>query len=100
MTLPYWPLSAFYFFFFAVVGAMLPFWPLYLESLGFGPVEIGALVAMVMVTKIVAPNLWGWMADRRGRRMPLVRLACFAATLVFAAVWLSTRFWWLAVLSR
>ncbi len=98
MTSPYWPLSAFYFFFFAVVGAMLPFWPLYLESLGLAPVQIGALVAIVMVTKIVAPNVWGWVADRRGRRMPLVRLACFAATLVFAAVLASTRFWWLAVL--
>lgn len=98
MTSPYWSLSAFYFFFFAAVGAMLPFWPLYLESLGFGPVQIGALVAIVMLAKIVAPNVWGWIADRRARRMPLVRLACFAATVVFAAVLLSTRFWWLAAL--
>jgi len=98
MASPYWSLSAFYFFFFAVLGAMLPFWPLYLESLGFGPVQIGTLVAFVMVTKIVAPNVWGWVADRRGRRMPLVRLACFAATLIFAAVSLSTRFWWIALL--
>jgi PPP family 3-phenylpropionic acid transporter len=98
MTSPYWSLSTFYFFFFAVVGAMLPFWPLYLESLGFGPVQIGTLMALVMVTKIVAPNVWGWVADRRGRRMALVRLACFAATLIFAAVLVSTRFWWLALL--
>ena len=98
MTPPYWSLSAFYFFFFAVVGALLPFWPLYLESLGFGPVQIGTLVAFVMVTKIVAPNVWGWVADRRGRRMALVRLACIAATLIFAAVLLSTRYWWIALL--
>lgn len=98
MRSPYWTLSAFYFFFFAVVGSMLPFWPLYLESLGFAPVEIGTLVALAMLTKIVAPNVWGWIADRRGRRMPLVRLACFCATLVFAAVLVSTRFWWLAAL--
>jgi PPP family 3-phenylpropionic acid transporter len=98
MRSPYWSLSAFYFFFFAVVGAMLPFWPLYLESLGFAPVQIGTLVALAMLTKIVAPNVWGWVADRYGRRMLLVRLACFAATLIFAAVLVSTRFWWLAAL--
>ncbi len=98
MTLPHAPLATFYFFFFAVTGAMLPFWPLYLESLGFTPVAIGTLVALVMVTKIVAPNVWGWVADRRGRRMALVRLGCFTATLVFAAVLLSSRFWWLALL--
>ena len=79
MANPYWSLSAFYFFFFSVVGAMLPFWPLYLESLGLTPVEIGALVAVAMLTKIVAPNVWGWVADRRGERMALVRVACFAA---------------------
>jgi len=98
MTSPYWSLSAFYFFFFATVGALLPFWPLYLESLGFGPVQIGTLVALVMVTKIVAPNLWGWVADRRGRRMRLVRVACIAAALIFAAVLPATRFWWIALL--
>jgi PPP family 3-phenylpropionic acid transporter len=98
MTTPYWSLSAFYFLFFAVTGSLVPFWPLYLEHLGFGPVEIGTLVALVMVTKIIAPNLWGWVADRGGRRMPLVRVAAFAATLIFAAVTLSPRFWWIATL--
>ena len=98
MSSPYRSLSTFYFFFFAVVGTLLPFWPLYLESLGFTPVQIGTLVALAMVTKIVAPNLWGWVADLRGRRMALVRLACFAATLIFAAVLVSSRFWWLAAL--
>ena len=79
MASPYWTLSAFYFLLFAVTGAMVPFWPLYLESLGFGPEQIGTLVALVMVTKIVAPNVWGWAADRRGRRMGLVRLGVFTA---------------------
>ena len=98
MAKAYGPLSTFYFFFFAVVGAMLPFWPLYLESLGLEPVQIGTLVALVMVTKIVAPNVWGWMADRRAERMPLVRVACFGAACVFAAVLVSPHFWPLAAL--
>ena len=98
MPASYWPLSAFYFLYFAVTGSLLPFWPLYLEHLGFGAVDIGTLIALVMITKIVAPTLWGWAADRGGRRMALVRLAAFTATLVFAAVMLSSRYWWIATL--
>ncbi len=86
MAPPYWTLSAFYFLLFAVTGALVPFWPLYLEFLGFVPEQIGMLVALVMVTKIVAPNVWGWVADRRGRRMGLVRLGVFAAALIFGVV--------------
>ncbi len=98
MASPYWTLSAFYFLLFAVTGALVPFWPLYLESLGFGPEQIGTLVALVMVTKIVAPNVWGWAADRHGRRMGLVRLGVFAAVLIFGAVSASSSFWWIAAL--
>ncbi len=98
MASPYWTLSAFYFLLFAVTGAMVPFWPLYLESLGFGPEQIGTLVALVMVTKIVAPNVWGWAADRRGRRMGLVRLGVFTSALIFGVVSASTSFWWIAAL--
>ena len=98
MASPYWTLSAFYFLLFAVTGALVPFWPLYLESLGFGPAQIGTLVALFMVTKIVAPNVWGWVADRRGRRMGLVRLGVGAAALIFAAVSASSSFWWIAAL--
>jgi len=71
--LPYWRLSSFYFFFFAVLGALLPYWSLYLKSLGFRPLQVGALFAVMMATKIVAPNLWGWLGDRSGRRMAIVR---------------------------
>ncbi len=55
MASPYWTLSAFYFLLFAVTGALVPFWPLYLESLGFGPEHIGTLVALVKSTAIRPP---------------------------------------------
>ncbi|MDX1655700.1 MAG: MFS transporter [Candidatus Competibacteraceae bacterium] len=35
----------------------------------------------------MAPNLWGWLADRRGRRMALVRLGCLLALVCFVGVW-------------
>jgi PPP family 3-phenylpropionic acid transporter len=93
----YWRLSGFYFFYFASLGALIPYWGLYLKSLGFGAVEIGELIAIIMATKIVAPNIWGWIADHTGRRMRVVRLACLLATVAFAGVFLWKGYWWLAL---
>ena len=43
--MPYWRLSTFYLFFFASLGALLPYWALYLDSLGFSSADIGELMA-------------------------------------------------------
>ncbi len=93
----YWRLSGFYFFYFASLGALIPYWGLYLKTLGFGIVQIGELVAIIMATKIIAPNIWGWIADHTGQRMRIVRLACLLATLAFAGVFLWKGYWWLAL---
>ncbi len=92
----YWRLSAFYLFYFAALGALVPYWGLYLKTLGFSIVEIGELIAIIMATKIVAPNVWGWIADHTGRRMKIVRIASLLATLTFAGVFLGSSYWWMA----
>lgn len=68
-------LSIHYFFYFAVLGALLPYLGLYFQSLGFTPIEIGQLMGVLLATKIIAPNLWGWLADRTGLAIKWVRLA-------------------------
>ena len=95
--MPFWRLSGFYFFYFATLGAVVPYFGLYLHSLGFGPVDIGSLMALLMFSRIVAPLIWGWIADHRGQRMAVVRLASLLAIISFAGVFVGTRFWWLAV---
>ena len=95
--LPFWRLSSFYFFYFASLGALVPYWGLYLKHLGFGAAEIGQLIAVLMATKIVAPNLWGWIADHTGRSIAIVRVASLAATVTFCGVFLANDFWWLVV---
>lgn len=82
--LPYWRLSAFYFCFFGILGVLAPYWGPYLRTLGFSPAEIGSLVAILHATKIIAPNLWGWLADYTGRRLTLIRGATFVAIGLFA----------------
>jgi len=96
-VMPYWRLSNFYFFYFASLGALVPFWGLYLQDRGFDAIAIGQLMAILMATKIVAPNVWGWIADHTGRRMAIVRLASLASLLVFVGVFWAEGFWVLAL---
>ncbi|VAX11142.1 Nucleoside:H+ symporter:Major facilitator superfamily [hydrothermal vent metagenome] len=95
--MPYWRLSGFYFFYFASLGALLPYWSLYLKSLGFNITEIGNLMAILMATKIISPNIWGWVADHTGRRMAIVRMGCLISMLAFAGVFYSDDFAWLVL---
>jgi len=95
--MPYWRLSSFYFFYFAALGALVPYWGLYLQSRGFSAVAIGSLMALLMATKIVAPNVWGWLGDHIGHRMLIVRLASLAAALIFAAMFWAEGFWGIAL---
>ncbi|MEW6590686.1 MAG: MFS transporter [Pseudomonadota bacterium] len=94
-AVPYWRLSGFYFFYFAFVGAISPFWGLYLQSLTFSAVEIGVLMSLLQVMRIFAPNIWGHIADRSGRRTAIVQLAAFGSALAFAGVFFGSGFWWL-----
>jgi len=95
-TIPYWRLSGFYFFYFALAGTLMPFLGLYLHSLSFSPPEIGALSAILMATKIVAPNIWGWLSDKTGRRLSVIRWGCFLAALFFLILLWQQSFAWLA----
>ncbi len=81
-----------------MLGAIVPFWGLYLESLGFSAGEIGSLMAVLMGTRIIAPNLWGWLADRSGQRVRIIRGGALMTLLVFGGAFWSRDFWQLALL--
>ena len=94
-TLPYWRLSGFYFFYFAFVGAMTPFWGLYLKSLAFTALQIGVLMSLLQVMRIFAPNIWGHIADHTGKRTTIVQIAAVGSVLMFVGVFFGDSFWWL-----
>ncbi len=85
-TVPYYRLSGFYFFYFALLGALVPYWSLFLQDKGFGPQQIGLLMAVLHASRIIAPNLWGWLADRSGRRIQIVRYGAGLTCLCFSAM--------------
>lgn len=97
--IPYWRLSGFYFFYFATLGGFLPFWSLYLKSNGFNAAEIGELTAFMVGTKVIAPNLWGWIADHTGKSLRVIRIASFFATILFAGFLYQKSFQWFAIVT-
>jgi MFS transporter, PPP family, 3-phenylpropionic acid transporter len=88
-------LALFYFTYFLMLGAFAPYFALYLKSLGFSSFQIGALLALGPITRIVFPPLWAWAADHGWGRGRLVRIATAAATVVCAGLLLATTFSWL-----
>nr|WP_255568334.1 MFS transporter [Aestuariicella albida] len=96
--IPYWRLSGFYFFYFALLGTMVPFLGLYLQSLEYSPAEIGQVFAVMMATRIVAPNIWGWLADRSGRRLFIIRLGSLLACISFSFLLWMNGFWWVVLI--
>jgi len=95
--LPYWRLSGFYFFYFAALGVFLPYWALYLQSLGFDHAQIGQLMAILPATKVISPNLWGWLSDHTDRNVLLIRLSSCLTAASFALVFWGTGYAWLAL---
>ena len=96
----YWRLSGFYLCYFSVLGTLVPYWGLYLQGEGFSAAQIGLLMAVPQITKLGAPNLWGWLADRTGQRLRVIQGGNLAAALVFISVFFVDGFWaMLAVLA-
>ncbi len=96
-SLPYWRLSGFYFFYFALLGSAAPFLGLYFDHLGFSAARIGELVAIPMLMRCVAPNLWGWLGDATGQRLMIVRLGAVCTLLSFSLIFYGKSYAWLAL---
>src|SRR5690242_14221294 len=79
-------LATFYFAYFLMLGGIAPFFSLYLNKLGFTGVEIGTLLALMPLARVIAPPAWGWLADHHGSRRPLVRKTTAAAALSCAGL--------------
>lgn len=71
----------------------MPYWSLYLEGQGYSYLQIATLMATIQLTKIVAPSVWGYIGDRTGQRVRLVRFGAIFGSLFFAGVFLEPGFY-------
>ncbi|MFY7002718.1 MFS transporter [Acinetobacter pittii] len=81
-------LGGFYFFYYSIVGTFMPYWNLYLQDQGFNYQEIGVLSSIAIVTRFFAPLVWGWIADKSGTRMLLVRIATWMESCIWLAIFI------------
>lgn len=72
-------LSGFYFLLFGVTGITLPFLPAYLKSLSLSATQVGALLAISPLASLLAPPLWGHLADRTGHTGRLLTVLAVGA---------------------
>ncbi|QIZ77215.1 MFS transporter [Ferrimonas lipolytica] len=91
-------LAACYFFYFAINGLLLPYLGTYFSDLGFDSFAIGQLMSVLFVTRMVAPNLWAYLADKLGHRARFIKMGAFLAALIFSATIGTTAFFYLALI--
>jgi len=94
---PHRRLSAWYFCYFAFVGAFAPYFTLYLQSLGLNAAAIGTLMSLMLAMRLVAPNIWGWLADHLGHKVLVVRLSALLSVGGFLIFFFVRDFWGLFV---
>ncbi|MDX1800932.1 MAG: MFS transporter, partial [Marinobacter sp.] len=61
--------------------------------LGFSYLRIATLMATIQLTKVVAPSVWGWLGDRSGKRVGLVRVGAVFGALCFLGVFVEPGFY-------
>jgi PPP family 3-phenylpropionic acid transporter len=88
-------LSRFYFVYYFFVGAFVPYWGLYLQSEKFSATDIGILMSLFQISRIIAPNFWGWLADHTAKRVVWIRLTAFLGLFGFVAVFWAHGFFWM-----
>ena len=81
---PFAALSASYF---AHIGFFNPYLPLWLQELGLSILAISVLVSVQAATRLFAPYGWGWLSDRTGERIQLMRYSACAALLASTGLW-------------
>jgi len=81
-------LSGFYLAYFSILGVLIPYWPLFLKQIGHDPEQIGIIMALIPATKIFSPTLWGWLADRTGKALKVIRWTTFLSLVAFCGLFL------------
>ena len=74
----YLRLGALFAAYFGLAGVLAPYMPLYFQARGLDAFEIGVLIALGQVMRVIGPNLWGYLADHATRRTAILRSTAVA----------------------
>jgi PPP family 3-phenylpropionic acid transporter len=85
-------IEVFYFFSMTVVGVSAPYFPPYLQGLGFTGRQISTVLSVPPLLALAAPLGWAWIADRTRRHARVLRIVCGGASLGFIPMLFARRF--------
>ena len=89
----FFSLSTNYFWYYAILGLVVPFLAVFLDGRGFSSLEIGEILAVITATKIVAPSLWAQLADRTGKQLTIVKVGALLSLLCFSLIIWTFSYW-------
>jgi PPP family 3-phenylpropionic acid transporter len=84
--------ALFLFVYYAFMGTLTTYAPLYFAFHGVSAAEAGILMSLVQVMRIVGPTLWGWVADHTSRRVLVLRMTALGALLAFSGIAFGSNF--------
>lgn len=84
-----WRLIQLYFLYYGALGMFFPYLSLYLKNFGMSGIMIGTAMGLLPVVGIISPILWGWVADRFGRKtavMAILLIGSGVSSLLFVNI--------------
>src|SRR5215468_5849111 len=80
-------LATFWFTYFCGLGVFFPYYTLYLhENAGLDGMQVGLVLATLPLVGVIAPPLWGYLADRTGARSRILILVTAGVAVGCAAL--------------
>jgi MFS transporter, PPP family, 3-phenylpropionic acid transporter len=92
-TLPYWRLSSFYFWYYAVIGAFSPYFARWLHELGLSGFAIGSMIALWYGSRIVSPPAWSLLCAGSPKPHRWLHFGAIAAAASFCAFLFVRELW-------
>lgn len=88
-----WRFAAFYFWYYAALGAYTPYVGRWVDALGHGGFVIGAMLGLWYGTRIIAPPAWAALAGRSVRPGEWFVAGCVVTALCFAGFLVTREAW-------
>lgn len=81
-----------YLLYFGQLGILTPYLGVFLDGRGFSSTDIGALLALITLTRIIGPSLWAGLADKYENPLKIMQIGCFLSAFLFAGVFFAEGF--------
>ncbi len=82
-------IATYFFTYFAFIGAINPYFALWLQDYGYSAGQIGVLLAVPPALRLIGPTSWGRLADATGKRVKWLRWMAHISVLGLVVVGLA-----------